>query len=288
MSATRKTTAVRELIAYFLLTYAITFVLGWMAVPGSTSVFAAGRTAAAALLHYGPALAALIIALAAGGRADLGDLLKPLGKWRVGWRWYLFVLFFLLAVRLLASGIHVLLGGSPPAFFVAGEASGIPSGIHPLVLLVPVFLGVLLQAGVAEEIGWRGFALPRLQWRMGALASSLVLAALWTLWHNDPSRAPQLLPKGLWYPLAVVPMTILMTWIYNSTGGSLLLMLLYHTASNTADWIVPTTDLAGAAVVTSGRPLALQIGLMWLAALVVIAVYGPRDLARRGRSAVAP
>jgi len=233
------------------------------------------------LLHYG-------LALVRGGRAALSGLLKPIGKWRVGVGWYLFVFLFPLFVRLLASEIEMLLSGTPPTFLVAGASSSVPQGTHPLVLLVPVFIGVFLQAGMAEEIGWRGFALPHLQGRFNALISSLILAALWTMWHYYPSRAPELLDTGLWYPLAVFPMTILTTRVYNSTRGNLLLVILYHTASNTADWIVPTANIAGAQVMESARPFMLQVGLMWLAVIAVVAVFGARDLARRPRTAIEP
>jgi membrane protease YdiL (CAAX protease family) len=217
------------------------------------------RTAASILLHYGPALAAIVVAGAAGGRRGIGRLLRPLGHWRVGVGWYVFVLLFPLGVRLAATGLNLLLGGSPPSFFAAGAESGVPAGVHPLLLLVPVFLGVFLQAGIAEEIGWRGFALPRLQARFGALTSSLILGLLWAVWHFDPQRGPALLERGVLYPLAVLAMTVLMTWVYNSTGGSLLLVVLYHTASNVSDWIAPTANLAGAQAVAGGRPFALQV-----------------------------
>ncbi len=285
MNATRENQTRNRLIVFFVLAYAITFLLGWLGTLASPPLPAAARSVALVLFHYGPALAAVIVALATG---SLAALLKPLGKWRVGVQWYLFVFFFPLLVRLLARWIEVWLGGTPPPFFVAGENSGVPADVHPLVLLLPVWIGVLLQAGLAEEIGWRGFALPRLQSRYNAFVSSLILGILWTLWHYDPLRAPEVLDKGLWYPLAVLPMTMLMTWVYNGTGGSLLLVVLYHTASNTADWIVPTVNLAGAEAVVGMRPFTLQVGIMWLAAIAVIAVLGTRDLARRPRTAIGP
>lgn len=274
-----------ELLAFVLFAYAFTWGLSWVT---TWSPPAAIRLATAILLHYGPAVAALVVVAFSGGWRGVIRLLRPLVHWRVGVGWYLFVLLFPLSVRLVAVSLDVLLGGEWPLFFSASASSGVPSGVPPLLLLLPVFLGVLLQAGLAEEIGWRGFVLPRLQARHSALVSSLILGLVWTLWHYHPQIAPALLERGLLYPLAVLAMTVLMTWVYNSTGGSLLLIVLYHTASNTADWIVPTANIGGADIVSGARPFMLQLVLQGLAALIVVAVYRPRDLARRTRTQATP
>lgn len=125
----------------------------------------------------------------------------------------------------------------------ASEAFGLPQG-NPLVMALPVFLSTLVLTGIAEEIGWRGFALPRLQGRFSALAVSLIVAALWAAWHNNPLNLPAIRATIPWHLATVLAMTVLMTWVYNSRGGSLLIAVLFHAFSNFSGWVIPTLPAA--------------------------------------------
>jgi membrane protease YdiL (CAAX protease family) len=261
------------LAAYFLLAYSITWILSFVAIQKGLPSAVTGLSAV--LLHYGPALAAILVAGVIAGRAGIGKLLSGLRQWRVGWKWYAFILLYPVAVRLVAVGVDMLLGGSAPIFFSAG---GIPSATSPLLLILPIFIAILFQAGLAEEIGWRGFALPRLQTKYNALVSSLILGVLWAPWHYHPANWPLLAPILPWHFLGVVCFTVLLTWVYNNTNGSLLLAVLFHTASNTSDWIVPV-GLAGSPDGIS-RAAVIYLVLSVLVVIALVRVFGAERLSR--------
>jgi membrane protease YdiL (CAAX protease family) len=122
-----------------------------------------------------------------------------------------------------------------------------------------------------EEFGWRGLALPLLQGRWNALASSVVLGLVWGVWHlllmvahGDP-----LVP----YLLLIVPHTVLMTWVVNCARGSMLLAMLFHAGLNTA---LTTLSVGSSSVV--------EILLTWLVTVAVILRYRPRELTPRGHA----
>lgn len=169
-----------SLIAYFALTYGITWVLSivamneWLPFQFSDTVVVLSSL----LLHYGPALAAIIIVVMISGWTGVRKMLGRFHEWQVGIHWYLFILLYPIASRLIAVGLDVLLGGALPNFF---STPSFPTGINPLILLILVFIIVFFQTGIGEEIGWRGFALPKLQARYNALTSSLILGVLWAL-----------------------------------------------------------------------------------------------------------
>jgi len=260
-----------RLSAFFLLAFGITWGLSVFAtkslLPFALPPFLVALSAI--VLHYGPAIAALIMV----GHAGTKDLLRKLVIWRVKLGWYMFVFFYPLAVRLVAIDIDIWLGGSPPRFF---NTSNMPS-VHPALLIPFVFLIVFFQAGLAEEIGWRGYGLPGLQQRYGALTSSLILGLIWGAWHFHPQNFANLSPLAFWYFFDILAFTILLAWVYNNTGGSLLLVGLFHTASNVSDWIIPT--FPGVADV-SIRPFIIQGGLGWIVAILIIILYGSKHLSR--------
>jgi CAAX protease family protein len=267
----------KSLVAFFLLAYGITWGLSVLATKNLLPFTLPPllMNACALLLHYGPAFAAIIMAAIGSGRIGVYALLGRLGRWRVGLGWYLFIFLFPLLVRLAAVGMDTLLGGKLPSFF---SSSGVPKG-NPAILLPVVFLAVLFQAGLAEEIGWRGYGLPGLQQRYGALTSSLILGVVWAAWHFHPLNFTLLWPLAFWYFFTIIPFAILLTWIYNNTGASILMAVLFHTASNVCDWIVPT--LPAVANASSIRPFIIQGILTWVIAIIIIAIYGPKRLSRK-------
>lgn len=177
----------------------------------------------------GPTLAALVITALSEGQAGVGRLLRRYQIWRVGWQWYLLVLFG--PPLLLLLGATALFGSTPllaltqqwPRFFTDYLAN------LPFILILGGPLG--------EEPGWRGFALPRLQARYGALAGSLILGVLHGLWHLPlffiaGAYAPFTIAGLLLFVLGVLFNAIIWTWIFNNTQGSLLLVTLLHAAVN--------------------------------------------------------
>jgi membrane protease YdiL (CAAX protease family) len=257
-----------HLFAFFVLTFGISWA-AWlpMALSGLSSPWIR------ILGTFGPTLSALIILAITQGRSALCEIGRRLLIWRVGFGWYLVVFFITAVIILPAIGIHLLLGGR-------GLEWNDPSQLY---LILPAFLQILFLGALGEEIGWRGFALPRLQRPFNALWASLVLGAIWALWHLPLFWMPQdfhsQIPFGL-FLLQELGLTILFTWIYNNTRGSLLLASLFHAASNTTIGVLPVipADAAG-----SLRPLWLSVGLLSVLAIGIVAVYGPERLSRRPR-----
>ncbi len=139
---------------------------------------------------------------------------------------------------------------------------------------------ILLTAGpLQEEFGWRGYALPRLQRRLNALVSSLVLGALWWLWHLPLVFIPGkfMVSTPLLFGVLLVEMvlvTVLFTWIYNNTGGSILAAMLFHTSINWSIWVMLPTMQMNLSV------LGFTITLLAIAVAVVLGVWGPDRLCR--------
>ena len=177
--------------------------------------------------YLGPIGSALLVTALSSGRAGLREWARRLWRWRVNWRWY--------------AGILV---GTPAAMIVATQITGgqmaQPSQTW-LIVLVAYVPGLFLQmitTGLAEEPGWRDFALPRLQRKVGPLGSAFVLGPIWALWHM-----PLYLtewggwPDAPWYrPLVFagfcLTFGVVMTWVFNRTGQSLPLAMLLHTSVN--------------------------------------------------------
>jgi uncharacterized protein len=173
----------------------------------------------------GPTLAAIILTALLEGRKGIGLFFKRYFQWRVGVVWWLLVVFGILLSLNMAASLFV--GLSVWSEFLKNLTGLLPT--YLLTLLVGVILGPLW-----EEPGWRGFALPRLPEQFGPLYGTLILGALWALWH---------LPGyvGGWMTVGIVPLflssmafSILATWVYNNTQGSILLMILLHSSSNAA------------------------------------------------------
>jgi membrane protease YdiL (CAAX protease family) len=175
------------------------------------------------------------------------------------------------ALCLSAVALHVLLGGAVPRLYSP----------VPWYLLPAYFLLVLLFVGpMTEEIGWRWYALPMLQAERSALSASLILGSSWALWHLPLAWTGETSWPGLPFPLfalAIVALAILFTWAYNGTGGSLLIVLLFHAAINFTLTLVPIQP-------TSTMPLRtclIGVGLLWAAAIVVVIAEGPALLTRK-------
>ena len=142
---------------------------------------------------------------------------------RIGLRWYLAALALTMLVPL-AVGVSILMGGDTPV--VDNTIFG--------VLFLFAFM-IFPGSALGEEIGWRGFVLPRMQARHSALKASLLIGILWGPWHLPLwLTGSEGHPISLYVPfvVAVVASSVFYTWLYNNTGGSLLIVVLYHAASN--------------------------------------------------------
>jgi membrane protease YdiL (CAAX protease family) len=223
---------------------------------------------------YGLALASLIMTVLTQRWAGVRALLRRFAIWRVGAQWYLGILLGPAALVLVATVLDWALGGPTPDFQNVEARQIFGTSANLWTVVVPFFLVDALTNG--EEIGWRGYVLPRLQARLSALVSSLILGAVWGLWH-----LPKFWAAGdIWsLALAVVhnaAMAVLYTWVYNSTGGSLLITTLLHAASNTAYVFLPA-----ASTVPGDVTLELAVtGVEIVTACAVTLAAGPARLAR--------
>jgi uncharacterized protein len=261
------------LISYFVLAYAISW-----AIVAPLIASAQGFTdvpvpfALHYLNDYGPLLAALITAGIANGTEGLRDLFGRIVKWRVGLGWVLVATFSPLAVYGIAVGVVVGLGDPPPDLSRLGTIAYIP------YLGWAAWIFWILTVGIGEETGWRGYALPKLQSRMSALSATLIVTLFWVGWH---------LPRFFYYagymeqgfsvlPLAAhgfLALAIVLTFIYNSTRGSILMAALFHGGYNF--WAAS----GGAGGLTTYTIDTLF--MIW--ALAVVIFFGPANLSRKGK-----
>jgi uncharacterized protein len=217
------------------------------------------------LVPFGPLIAALIVALLAGGRRELWALLRQLARWRVHPIWY--------AIALLGPFV---LAGLTALLAIAAGAPVRGTGTYPDWRSIGLFfLPIVIIVGLFEEVGWRGFALPRLQLRLDAIWAALVLGVLWALWHlpeliSDPTRQRPPVQFLLW----ALALSVIFSWLYNSTNGSLPVVIICHAAIDTAGrFMLPE-------FVGDGYQLVwwFMVALYVLVAVVVILVAGPKRL----------
>lgn len=249
--------------------YILAFGISWI---GMVSVILASRDIAPLYRTYflvlsifyaiGPALAAVIVAQVAYGWAGVGDLLKGLIRWRVAPVWYIVAVLGPAVLLITAQGLTKLLGFSATV-------------VTPQVDLSPYFfIGLMVNffANICEEIGWRGFALPRLQKRHNAFIATLIVGTLWGLWHLPLFFLAGAMSEYpfLWF-ISIVADAFVYTWIYNSTKGSILLVALLHGSGNIASAFIPGVSPIIYALVNC------------VAAIILVAVLGKANLSRQKR-----
>jgi membrane protease YdiL (CAAX protease family) len=174
--------------------------------------------------YLGPILAAFIVTALAEGKPGLRVWGGRLLRWRVNWRWYVAIILGVPAALILTSvpffGVHLHL----PAVTV-------------LVAYLPALVFQMVTTGLAEEPGWRDFALPHLQPRFGPLRGTLILGVFWGAWHLPLFLTDWAGPDVRWWQpvefvASAIVFSIVMTWVFNRTGQSLPLAMLLHTSVN--------------------------------------------------------
>jgi membrane protease YdiL (CAAX protease family) len=245
-----------SVLRFFSLTFAVTwtcFIAGG-AVLGSVGSGSPRLVGIAGLLMllgtFAPCLVALWLTWRTDGRAGTRALLRRLLEWRVGVRWYVFAVGYMAAIKLAVALVHrVAVGAWPPL----GEEVW-------YIIMASIVITTVGQAG--EEVGWRGYALPRLAERLGLAQASVLLGLIWACWHLPLFFIPELNQTGQSFPMYVMMVTALsvaIAWLYGHTNGSLLLAMLMHAAINQTAKIVPT------AVTGATNPFALNNSLVeWL------------------------
>jgi len=245
------------LLTFFIGTFAVTWICWISIAEAHISEHAPVRSALELLGTSAPALVALGLVAKNAGRTGIQDLIRRLLQWQVGARWYLLAVFYMPAIKLTAALAHRTITGSWPQF-----------GKDPWYLLViAIIFSTPVQSG--EEIGWRGFALPRLLERMGFARASILLGVIWAVWHLPVFFIPGADKYGQSFPvwaLGVTALSVAMAWIYVHTGGSLLLTMLMHAAVNNTSGIVPSATIGASNPFSFKASLMLwtTTGLMWI------------------------
>lgn len=245
-----------ELVSFVLLAFAFS----WVLVPLTRASLAFGF-----LALFGPAAAAIAVSTIADGRAGVRDLLRRLLIWRVHPVWYAVALGLPALLSLGVVGLGFLMGTARSIEF---------SPLSPLTV-------VLFALVVGEEIGWRGFAQPRLTGHLGSLGGSVCLGAVWATWHLPNQVLPGLEAYGYGFAAFasfVIAMSVLFVWLANHTEGSVLLAWLFHGAINTLIFVNPDVAIV--------QRWWLSAAVWGLVALSLVALLGT-DLGR-ARSRGAP
>jgi membrane protease YdiL (CAAX protease family) len=253
-----------HLVPFFAAAYALAWLAfsvpilaarGMIALPAPEAVFLT-------LATLGVGLAGLGMAAAESGRAGLRSLLAQVLRWRMRPWWY--------AAAILGPALF------PGGAFLLGLVLSnplTPAASLQVWLSLPLFVVALVVPALLEEIGWRGYALPRLQRRIGALRASVVLGVIWAgvhlpLWLlPDFGFADQSVPL---YIVQVTAISVVLAWLYNATGGSLLLTGLAHASIN--GWPMPWNVALQALSEETRRVAVGDFHALITAATVVIAV----------------
>ena len=255
--------------------FAITFAWSWLfwmpAVLSTAGWFELPEVVAFVLgiiAVFGPSVAAFVLIYRHEGRSGVGRLWKRGWRWGGGKRWLLPVLLLLPGITVLTVLLMALLG----------EPLQMEHAVPP-AMVVPVFILIYLFNALPEEYGWRGYALDRLQARWNALVSSIILGAVWGLWHLPlhfiQGTVQEVIP--VWQFTAVhMVVAVLYTWVYNNTWGSVLAVTLLHAVGNISAVALPYW------VSNVGR--LVQFGLLAAVAIVIIVIWGPKTLVRRSES----
>lgn len=245
-------------LSYFVLTFAISWggillIVGPRGILGTKEEFERLFPIALPVIVLGPSVSGILLTGLVAGRPGLRDFRARLLKWRVGARWYAAAiltapLYFTGAVLALSAFSREFL---PGIFTADDKVSFLLKGV-----------AVALVAGIVEELGWTGFAVPTLRRRYGPLATGFVVGVLWGLWHVLPkiwgSAAHDLvayMPADLFCAVAgLTGFRILMVWVYDRTG-SLLVGILMHMGL-TASTLILQPVITGAPLMTASLVLS--------------------------------
>ena len=217
----------RHPLAFFFL---LAFSMAWIPLALGYR-FPRGQGIFFGIAFFAPAIAAIIMAAAVEGKAGIKALISKLFLWQVNFKWYLMALLAPIAMELLAILTYKLFGETISSLSFTDWIRMLPAQLPGLVL----FLLFLVALSSGEELGWRGFAMPRLQARFGPVWASLILGLLWGSWHLPLFWLPGSSQYGLPVPgfiLATIGFTFIYTCILNGAKGSVLLASLFHAASN--------------------------------------------------------
>ncbi len=260
-----------QLLSFFGIAYAIAYisVFGFIYLnPGQPM---ASGSLTWFLFAFSPTISALLISWVVGGKAAVKQLFSGFTRWKVSAFWFLAATFLLTGPFVIAL-VYIAIGNPP---------TGLSLG-WTIPMLFGQVLYQLFSGPLSEEAGWRGFALPRLQTRFSALVSSLILGVIWTCWHIPLFFVTGMTQMGIPFPIylvLVLTLTVYMTWLYNNTGGSLLITVLAHFSFNLTGTLItgPVSLMPAMIFYMSSGPMLFLIDLF------IIFYYGSRHLSKKAQ-----
>ena len=221
------------LVTYFAVTYLITWTI-WSPIVASAQGWVNWDVPYALyyLGSFGPTISAFILTALTEGMAGIRDLVSRIFRWRVEFRYYAFAVLAPIGLFVLAYLLNRVVAGEWSDLSLLGKADYLPY-LGPFGVLGLWFL----TYGLGEETGWRGFALPHLQKNRSAASATLILALLWACWHLPAFffRDTYVDLGVLGFPLFAFMMiftTMVFTWLYNSTRGSVFIVIVFHAVFN--------------------------------------------------------
>jgi uncharacterized protein len=260
------------LISFFAMAYSFSWI-GWLPYVLSQSglgllPFQASQLIALPGAYLGPLLSGFLMTAAVEGKSGVRHLWQRFFLWRVNWRWYLFAIF--------GTPAMLFLGylSQPGAMAVLNFSILQLVGVFAIILLLEIF-----TSGLAEEPGWRGFALPRLQKRCGPLLGTIILGILWGGWHlplflTAWSHGGNGLVDIVVFILTTIGTAITITWMFNHTRGSLLLAVLLHAAIDAFGSTAIVTNLFPLQWMMQNNDMVEIIGFVVFPLLLIIATRG--------------
>lgn len=243
----------RAIVPFFVTTFAITWLLQLPALlvlygilPGPIDRF----MLPVGLGGLGPLLAAVLVLRFEPNRVGIRSLFRPISVGHIGAAWYPLALLLPGVILGVSTVMYWLLGGSGVQWLYP------PTNVERIVAMFVFPIG--------EELGWRGLAMPRMQRRYGSLIASLVIGSIWGLWH-----VPMFLLAGITASSTLALMlpfclagTLVFTWIYNRTRGSLLIAVLMHMGAH--------LNNSHQALPSNVTPLALHTAAYCIVALLLL------------------
>jgi membrane protease YdiL (CAAX protease family) len=262
--------------AFFLLAFGLTWIFMITDALGSHGILPFRLPIPLLIvMGYMPTLAAVIVTWQIKGKEGVRALFKKLLIARVGLGWYIFAIFGLAVLAVITVMLYNLFGNGPALPILSKNAPPFSGPLQMILTIVAMYLVVGLVNG--EELAWRGFALPHLQAKYNALTSSIVLGVIWTLFHLPlfftATGSSQAEMSFVSFLISTISMTVLYTWMYNNTRGSVLMAYLFHAAANTWTQVFSIDH-------TNHLVNWILTGLLVLAAAIVVLATGKENLSK--------
>jgi len=267
-----------SIVSYFILAYAISWAIE---IPLAASTQGLLRVPVPLALHYlasfGPMISALILTAVIDGKKGIRELLTGLLKWRVGLSWIFISILAPIALFVIAAIVGYMTNGTLPDLYLLGEVDYLP-----YLGVLGAFLLWFFTFGLGEELGWRGYALPRLQKDHTSLKATLILGVVWAFWHlpaffyKDTYIAMGLtggLPLLL---ISILAASIVFTWIYNSTQGSLLMVILFHALF----------DFLSVSRAGGNNVASIMSAVVWTWAVFIVILFKPANLSHKEKQTI--